>query len=176
MEIRWFVAAVATCHSKVAESFACANFAAGIQSLVCRGESLYYKFNITCIGAGGFPSALCCLYFGRDNRLIEEDAFMRMVERELTDGEHIRPTDSAYHGIGRSHFHSAEELREELTAGGFSENAVHGVVGAAWLAPELDTLLTDPTAREALLRTARLLDRREDISGLSTHLLCISEK
>ena len=114
--------------------------------------------------------------FGRDNRLIEEDAFMRMVERELTDGEHIRPTDSAYHGIGRSHFHSAEELREELTAGGFSENAVHGVVGAAWLAPELDTLLTDPTAREALLRTARLLDRREDISGLSTHLLCISEK
>ena len=71
---------------------------------------------------------------------------------------------------------TAEELREELTAGGFSENAVHGVVGAAWLAPELDTLLTDPTAREALLRTARLLDRREDISGLSTHLLCISEK
>ena len=54
---------------------------------------------------------------------------MRMVERELTDGEHIRPTDSAYHGIGRSHLHSAEELREELTAGGFSENAVHGVVG-----------------------------------------------
>lgn len=116
--------------------------------------------------------------FGRDNRLIAEDAFMRMVERELTDGEHIRPpaAETAYRGIGRSHFHSAAELRAELTAGGFSGHAVHGVVGAAWLAPALDTLWADPDAREALLRTVRLLDGREDILGLSTHLLCISEK
>lgn len=114
--------------------------------------------------------------FGRDNRLIEEDAFMRMVERELTDGEHIRPaSNSAYRGIGRSHFHSADELRAELAAGGFSENVVHGVVGAAWLAPELDALWANPVSREALLRTVRLLDMREDISGLSTHLLCISK-
>lgn len=115
--------------------------------------------------------------FGRDNRLIEEDAFMRMVERELSDGEHIRPaSDSAYRGIGRSHFHSADALRAELSAGGFDRNAVHGVVGPAWLAPDLDTLWGDPAAREALMRTVRLLDCREDILGLSTHLLCISEK
>ncbi len=42
--------------------------------------------------------------------------------------------------------------------------------------PALDTLWADPDAREALLRTVRLLDGREDILGLSTHLLCISEK
>ena len=80
---------------------------------------------------------------------------MRMVERELTDGEHIRPTENtAYRGIGRSHFHSAAELCAELADGGFP-SAVHGVVGAAWLAPELDALWADSASREALMRTVR---------------------
>ena len=115
--------------------------------------------------------------FGRDNRLIAEDAFMRMVERELTDGEHIRPTENtAYRGIGRSHFHSAAELCAELADGGFPESAVHGVGGAAWLAPELDALWADSASREALMRTVRLTDRRADITGLSTHLLAVSAK
>lgn len=115
--------------------------------------------------------------FGRDNRLIEEDAFMSMVEHELETGEHIRPaSDSAYHGIGRSHFHSAAALRAELAEGGFEKTDVHNVVGAAWIAPDLDNVWKDPTAREALMRTVRLMDKREDISGFSTHLVAISAK
>lgn len=115
--------------------------------------------------------------FGRDNRLLAEEAFMHMVDHELETGEHIRPTENtAYRGIGRSHFHTADALCAELEAGGFSNNAVHGVVGAAWLAPDLDTLWADPVSREALLRTVRLLDGHADILGLSTHLLCVSRK
>lgn len=115
--------------------------------------------------------------FGRDNRLLAEEAFLHMVEHELETGEHIRPTgNTAYRGIGRSHFHTADALRVELEAGGFADNTVHGVVGAAWLAPDLDTLWADPASREALLRTVRLLDGRADILGLSTHLLCVSRK
>lgn len=47
--------------------------------------------------------------FGTRNRLLEEDAFMNMVAREHQDGEHIKPSNSSYKGIGRSHFHSADE-------------------------------------------------------------------
>lgn len=112
--------------------------------------------------------------FGTKNRLLEDKGFMNMVERELQDGEHIKPESGPYCGIGRSHFHSAKELREELSLGGFPETQVHGVVGGAWLAPELDKLWENPTAREALMETVRLLDGREDIVGLSTHLLGIS--
>lgn len=114
--------------------------------------------------------------YGTKNRLLEEEAFMKMVARELLDGEHIRPSESNYRGMGRSHFHSANELQAELEAGGFREYQVHGVVGAAWLAPNLDELWRSDVAREALLRTVRLIGTREDIRGLSTHLLSISRK
>lgn len=114
--------------------------------------------------------------FGVRNRLIEEEAFMKMVERELHDGEHIKPTNSAYSGMGRSYFHSSNELKAELLQGGFTQTHIHGVVGAAWLAPNLNELWKDEKSKEALMKTVRLLDVREDIIGLSTHILGISIK
>lgn len=114
--------------------------------------------------------------FGVKNRLLEETSFMDMVERELFDGEHIRPGNSGYLGLGRSHFHSAEELKAELCHGNFNYNEIHGVVGGAWLAPNIDDLWNTPSSREALLRAVRMLDKREDIIGLSTHILSISRK
>lgn len=115
--------------------------------------------------------------FGKDNRLLEEPAFMQMVERELCDGEHVRPDESitSYRGIGRSHFHSAERLKSELEQAGFTDTQIHGVVGAAWIAPNLDELWKDEKARAALMNTVRLVDGREDIIGFSTHLLGISK-
>ena len=114
--------------------------------------------------------------FGARNRLLEEDAFMSMIARELDDGEHIRPANSGYNGMGRSHFHSAHELKAELSEGGFHSHTVHGVVGCAWLAPDIDELWKQPSSREALMNTVRLLDTGEDIIGLSTHLLAVSHK
>lgn len=113
--------------------------------------------------------------FGTKNRLLEDDSFMAMVERELFDGEHIKPEKGNYSGIGRSHFHSADELKMELSTAGFSTTRVHGVVGAAWLAPNIDELWKSTSSREALLKTVRMIDEREDIIGLSTHLLSISK-
>lgn len=114
--------------------------------------------------------------FGKKNRLLEEAEFMEMVERELSDGSHIKPHSGNYRGIGNSHFHSAEELRSELRLAGFDDTEIHGVVGGAWLAPNIDELWKNEKSRAALMRTVRLLDGREDIIGLSTHILGISRK
>lgn len=114
--------------------------------------------------------------FGAKNYLLNDEDFMKMVERELTDGEHIKKDGGAYTGIGRSHFHSAVELKGELTEAGFSNNEIHGVVGGAWLAPNIDELWKDEKSRNALMKSVRMIDCREDISGLSTHLLGISHK
>ncbi len=114
--------------------------------------------------------------FGTKNRLLEEEDFMLMVERELKDGSHIKPEKGAYKGIGNSHFHTANELKSELAAGGFFNTRIHGVVGGAWLAPDIDTLFKNKKSREALMRTVRLLDGKEDIIGLSTHILGVSKK
>ena len=67
-------------------------------------------------------------------------------------------------------------LREELSAGGFDTTAVHGVLGGAWLAPNLDELLANEETKAVLMKTVRMLDAHEEIIGLSGHLLAVSRK
>ncbi|MBO4637621.1 MAG: class I SAM-dependent methyltransferase [Clostridiales bacterium] len=110
------------------------------------------------------------------NSWLEDPSFLKMVERELRDGCHINPGRKCYSGIGSSHFHSAKALRGELSEGGFAKSVVHGIMGGAWLAPDLDNLWDNEKSREALLNTVRLLDTYEEIIGLSAHLLAVSEK
>ena len=114
--------------------------------------------------------------FGAKNRLLEEDAFIAMCAHEIETGAHVPPEGSEYRGVGRSFFHAPDALERELAAGGFEDITLHGVVGAGWLAPNLDETWKDPTAREAILRSVRILDGRRDLLGLSTHLLAAARK
>lgn len=49
-------------------------------------------------------------------------------------------------------------------------------MGGAWLCSNLDELWKNEVSREALMNTVRLLDKKEEIIGLSGHLLAISRK
>lgn len=109
-------------------------------------------------------------------RELDDPAVMGIIERALADGCYINPEKKIANGIGSSHLHTAKALREELAAGGFSTTAVHGIMGGAWLAPNLNERLSDPVSRATLLKTVRLLDGHEEIVGLSGHLLAVSEK
>ncbi len=113
--------------------------------------------------------------FGENKHtVIEDDNFINMVERELNDGCHINPEKSVYGGLGTSHLHTAKALKEELSDGGFINSIVHGVMGGAWLANNIDELWENETSRNALMRTVRLFDTHEEIIGLSGHLLAVS--
>lgn len=114
--------------------------------------------------------------YGRENDLLGEAAFGRMLRREWATGHHIHEAGSAYRGLGRSYFHRPEELREELAAAGFEGAALHGVVGPGWLVPCLDEAWADPHRREAVLGLVRELGEEEALLGLSTHLLAVAEK
>lgn len=106
---------------------------------------------------------------------LDNPAFLSMVARELSDGHHENPDRSIYNGLGTSHLHTAAALRKELSAGGFPDAEIHGVMGGAWLAHDLDTLWEDPVSRETLMKTVRMLDGHEEIIGLSGHLLGIAK-
>lgn len=106
---------------------------------------------------------------------IEDDNFIKMVERELSDGSHINPNKSVYGGLGTSHIYTAKALKEELELGGFINSTVHGVMGGAWLANNIDELWKNETSKNALMRTVRLFDTHEEIIGLSGHLLAVSK-
>ncbi len=110
------------------------------------------------------------------NTWLEDPGFIRMIERELTDGCHINPNRKVYSGIGSAHFHSAAMLRKELAEGGLDKTEVHGIMGGAWLAHDLDALWRNEESRKALMNTVRLLDGHDEIIGLSGHLLAVSVK
>ena len=114
--------------------------------------------------------------YGTRNNFLDEPAFSAMLYRELSDGQHIRPEDSAYKGMGRSFFHLPGELRDEIEAAGFKQADVRGVVGCGWLAPNLDALWKDAERRERIMGIVRRLEKDESLMGLSTHLLAIAEK
>lgn len=107
---------------------------------------------------------------------LDDPAVLAMMERALNDGCYENPERSISGGLGSSHMHTAKALREELSAGGFRTLSVHGVMGGAWLAPNLHALMSDPTTKETLMKTVRMLDTHEEILGLSGHLLAISMK
>ena len=99
-----------------------------------------------------------------------------MIERALDDGCYINPERKNSNGLGSSHLHTMKTLKDELKRGGFVTLSVHGVMGGAWLAPNLDELLENEETKEILMKTVRMLDNHEEIIGLSGHLLAVSRK
>ncbi len=114
--------------------------------------------------------------YGRNNQLLTEPAFQEMIRREVSDGQHCKPENSTYRGMGRSFFHSPHRLRQELREGGFADNDLRGILGCGWLVPNLDQVWLDPIAKAAILSSIRLVEKEENLLGLSTHLLAISHK
>ena len=109
-------------------------------------------------------------------RELDDPAVISIIERALEDGCYCNPEKRIASGLGSSHLHTAKALREELSSGGFETATVHGVMGGAWLAPNLDELLANEETKAVLMRTVRMLDTHEEIIGLSGHLLAVSRK
>lgn len=107
---------------------------------------------------------------------LDDPTVIAMIERALDDGCYINPERRIASGLGSSRLHTAKALREELLCGGFETLSVHGVMGGAWLAPNIEKLLATPKTRETLMKTVRMLDMHEEIIGLSGHLLAVSRK
>ena len=112
----------------------------------------------------------------KKRRELDDPAVLSIIERALDDGCYINPERKIANGLGSSHLHTAKALRAELACGGFLTESVHGVMGGAWLAPNLEELLDHADTRETLMKTVRMLDTHEEIIGLSGHLLAVSRK
>jgi ubiquinone/menaquinone biosynthesis C-methylase UbiE len=114
--------------------------------------------------------------YGTKNNFLGEPEFIEMIQRELKDGQHIKNPNSKYKGMGRSFFHLPEELKEEQLKAGFKNIDVRGVIGPAWLIPNIDEQWKDIEKRKNIMNIVRILEKEESIMGISTHLLSISEK
>ena len=109
-------------------------------------------------------------------RELDDPAVLGMIGRALEDGCYINPEKKIASGMGSSHLHTAKALREELLCGGMTTSSVHGVMGGAWLAPNIHELMINEETKRTLMKTVRMLDTHEEIIGLSGHLLAVARK
>lgn len=110
---------------------------------------------------------LSLLEVGAAGRLSAEA--VEPLRRVILSGEY-----DGHVGFVRSHWHTADDLRVELTEAGFGESRVLGVEGPAW--PALDALglesfeLMHPSA----IRAAQLVEDDPHLLHASAHLLGIT--
>jgi ubiquinone/menaquinone biosynthesis C-methylase UbiE len=113
-----------------------------------------------------FASVLDGLYAG----YLSDARFWPIVERDLADGQHRRTLDAGQAYFTTAFFHRPDELAAEVEEAGFELEGVFGVEGPGWL---LADRWEDATARQNILRAARLLETEPTVVGASSHLLAI---
>ena len=113
-----------------------------------------------------FASALDGLYGG----YLSDPIFWPIVQQDLADGQHRSPPVELP-TFTTAYFHRPEELSAEVQEAGFVLEGVFGIEGPGWL---LADRWEDATARENILRVARLLESEPAVIGTSAHLLAVA--
>jgi ubiquinone/menaquinone biosynthesis C-methylase UbiE len=111
---------------------------------------------------------------GFHSGLIDDPAYIPMMMRDLSDGQHRVPEGKPY--FTTAFFHLPDELEAEAAEAGFEVIGTYAVEGfGAWL-PGLGEKLADPEYRDLLLATLRTVERDRSILGVSPHLITVGQK
>ena len=113
-----------------------------------------------------FASLLDGLYAG----YLQEPAFWPIVERDLADGQHQSPDNTAF---TTAFFHRVEELQAEVVEAGLTVEGVYGVEGPGWLVRDA---WDDEKTRADVLQVARVLEQEPTAIGVSSHLLVVARR
>ena len=101
--------------------------------------------------------------YGITKGFIYNAEHMRMFRREVKTGRRTNPPEG-FSTFPNAIFLLPEEVKHEIEAVRFNCEKVLGIVGPAWLVPEIDSAWNDPIKRNAILDIARLLEN-EPILG-----------
>src|SRR2546425_1734420 len=122
-------------------------------------------------GISKFASALD----GARGGYIRDPDFMRIVQRDLKEGQHRNPRKHPQY-FTTAYFHHPTELAEEVKEAGFQDVTVLAVEGFAWLLPDFEKLWTDKESKVQLLRLIEATETEPSLIGISAHLLCVGQK
>lgn len=127
---------------------------------------------IFAVGISRFASLLDGLAAG----YLRDPDFARIVERDLTDGQHRNPTrHSAY--FTTAYFHHPDELQEEIREAGLTILEAVAIEGPGWWLPQPFAAWWDaPDGRERLLAAVRAVERETTLLGLSPHIMVVAQR
>lgn len=101
------------------------------------------------------------LFYGVSTGMIYEHEFVKKLKKEVETGLRYKYSDDQ--GVlDNAYFHFSEELKEEFEDAGFNIKAVHGVIGAGWMAPNFDKEWENEESRNAILDVARMCENIPD--------------
>jgi hypothetical protein len=118
-----------------------------------------------------FTSALDGLVSG----YLDDPEFVRIVQRDLVDGQHRNPKNHPAY-FTTTFFHHPAELQQEMEEAGLRHETTLPVEGPAWLLGNFTDQWSDLTRRERLLMAVRWLESEPSLLGVSAHLLAIGYK
>jgi ubiquinone/menaquinone biosynthesis C-methylase UbiE len=122
-------------------------------------------------GISRFASALDGIARG----LLDDPEFVRIMERDLVDGQHRNPTKNPEY-FATTYFHRAEDLAAEVVVAGFPGAEVVGLEGPTWLLPDTGARWADEGRRKMLMTVLERLGEEPSLLGMSAHLLAIAQK
>ena len=118
-------------------------------------------------------SRYASLLDGFSRQLVRDPAFVRILERDLRDGQHRNPTDEPAY-FTTAYFHRPDELRRELDEAGLAVERLIAVEGPFWCLP--DELWHDRETRDLMVRMAGMLQSDPVMLGVSAHILAVGRK
>ena len=120
-------------------------------------------------------SRFASLIDGFHSGFFEDPDFIKIMIRDLSDGQHDNPTDNVAY-FTRAFFHRPEELRWEIEDAGFSYVRILGVESLGCLIRDFNALSKHPEKLEMILRILRSIEEEPRIIGASPHLLAVARK
>jgi len=106
---------------------------------------------------------------------LDDPAFEAIAARDLRDGQHRNPTGRP-EWFTTAYFHLPEELGREVAEAGLRLEAVLAVEGPAWMLPDIQQRLADPTRRDQVLAAVRRVEAEPSLLGASSHLLAVAHR
>lgn len=120
-------------------------------------------------------SRFASLLDGLDRGLLSDPEFMRIVQRDLKNGQHRNPTNQVSY-FTTTFFHHPEELTSEVMEAGFQLEKILPIEGVAALLQDLNERWDDQELRTQILNALCWLEDEPSILGITGHLLAIGKK
>jgi ubiquinone/menaquinone biosynthesis C-methylase UbiE len=112
---------------------------------------------------------------GLVSRFMDDPHFVKIVEQDLSDGQHRNPINHPYY-FTTSYFHHPEELRSEIEEAGLLCEKVLPVESLGGLLQDFEERWEDPEQRTQLLEALRWVEDEPSLLGATYHLLSIARK
>lgn len=112
------------------------------------------------------------LIYGLVKGLVFDPAYHAMIANEARTGLRENPPPGAF-TFPNAFFHHPDELRAEIQKSGLNYETTLGILGPAWMVPDLDKSWQDATEREVILDIARLT---ENEPVLGPRLMSVARK